>query len=61
MQVSVYGKYMHTLPCHYNTLMYEDRVVGSSRIQSYKTVHMHVEKEGPLSIGYKIFNQTPVF
>ena len=33
--------------------MYEDRVVGSSRIQSYKTVpHMHVEKEGPLSIGY---------
>ena len=41
--------------------MYEDRVVGSSRIQSYKTVHMHVEKEGPLSIGYKIFNQTPVF
>ena len=37
--------------------MYEDRVVGSS---SYKTVHMHVEKEGPLSIGYKIFNQTPV-
>ena len=29
-------------------------LIGSSRIQSYKTVHMHVEKEGPLSIGYKI-------
>ena len=39
----------------------EDRVIGSSRMQSYKTVHTHVEKEGPLSIGYKIFNQTPVF
>ena len=25
--------------------MYEDRVVGSNRIQSYKTVHMHVEKK----------------
>ena len=39
--------------------MYEDQVVGSSRIQSqsYKTVHMHVEKEGPLSIRF----QTPVF
>ena len=37
----------------------EDRVIGSSRMQSYKT--MHVEKEGPVSIGYKIFNQPPVF
>ena len=32
----------------------EDRVIGSSRMQSYKTVC--VEKEGPLSIGYKMFN-----
>ena len=23
-------------------------LIGSSRIQSYKTVHMHVEKEGPI-------------
>ena len=37
----------------------EDRVIGSGRMQSYKTVH--VEKEGPLSIGYKFFNQPPVF